>query len=207
MKCVAGTSGSSVHTVELEELLSFLSYFCNGLKTFTGNAWILWNQLNSSRHRVTYVRMGCPSHCKKDKRLSQLQRPVVLRKHTTYVLCTYKMEEISEWPRPASQLRKGVMLSLSVGLRGASVCGISLSLFLLLQKRTNAFDMYLVRLLAVVWWLFLRILTHAGHHDWSTLLWLMVPDSWVRVDHFFWGQSVGWVRLAFSVNMCVHGLH
>lgn len=57
------------------------------------------------------------------------------------------------------------MLSLSVGLRGASVCGISLSLFLLLQKRTNAFDMYLVRLLAVVWWLFLRILTHAGHHD------------------------------------------
>lgn len=32
-------------------------------------------------------------------------------------------------------------------------------------ERTNAFDMYLVRLLAVVWWLFLRILTHAGHHN------------------------------------------
>lgn len=33
-------------------------------------------------------------------------------------------------------------------------------------ERTNTVDMYLVSLLAeVAWWLFLRILTHTGHHD------------------------------------------
>lgn len=205
MKCAAETSGSSVHTVGSEELLSFLSYFCNGLKTFTGNAWILWNQLNSSRHRVTCVRMGCPSHCKKDKRLSQLQCPVVLRKHVL-LLCLQDGRDFG-MAETSFPVEEGSNVVSVCGAEG-SECVWDLPVSVPTSpERTNAFDRYLVRLLVVVWWLFLRILTHAGHHDWSTLLWLTVPDSWVRVDHFFWGQTVGWVRLASSVNVCVHGLH